>query len=115
MQWPNYIHYNDNGVSETPMFGFFALLFGPLGVCQLDFSWFANLTTGFIWFSSWIGKSPKRVAIAGLCLAATHLIYFISKPVTLGSVGYFVWLGSIILASLSAFHEPAEQQNQFVQ
>lgn len=111
MQWPYYIHYNSNG-PDVPMMGFFALLFGPLGVCQFDFSWFANLTTAFIWFTFWTGKSPTKAAIAGLWLAATHLTYFCSKAVTLESVGYFVWLGSIILAALSAFTGPANEKNQ---
>jgi hypothetical protein len=90
--------------SPERMFGIFAFFVGPIGLFAGHFSWLANPLLWFAWGR--FNKSKELVAL-GTAIAAlmVALGFALTKTVAVGSsgeypytlsVGYFVWLASIV-------------------
>ena len=89
--------------------GWSILLFGALG----HTSWFANPLLGFSWIATLFARRVPALilALAALALAVSFMFETsvitneagMANPVTGLREGYFLWLASMVLATIAAF------------
>jgi hypothetical protein len=91
-------------------YGIEALLLGPIGFFAGHFSWVANPLLWASWAKRTGQKSGLSFLLAFLALVAAALFFF-GTTTAVGSsgefqyhasVGFYVWLGSMVLASIAA-------------
>jgi len=89
---------------DPGFYGWHALILGPLGLLNGEFSWLANI---FLWGTWLVRKKPKTqqvvLTILALIFAGSYLVIpDISNQNHLVGPGYWLWLASMVLAGASA-------------
>ena len=93
---------------DPGFYGWHALILGPLGLLNGEFSWLANI---FLW-GTWLARKkpktlPVALAILALIFAGSYLLGYLVIPGRsnenhLVGPGYWWWLASMVLAGASA-------------
>ena len=104
-------YHSDIGYAEGgDYYGWAALLLGPIGLFAEHFSWLAN---PLLWFS-WMNFHRKffgSAFVASILAILMTLTFLVNKTIPVGSsgnfkyqvlIGYFLWVGSVVLAALAA-------------
>jgi hypothetical protein len=99
------------GYAEAGVYyGWAALLLGPIGLFVGHFSWLAN---PLLWFS-WLKFRRKNYGtafVASILAIIMALTFLLNETIPVGSsgsykyevlFGYFLWLGSVVLAAFAA-------------
>jgi hypothetical protein len=92
--------------------GLYLLLIGPLGMLAGVFEWFANPFLLAAWIFSWFGKNKITLPLALIAIGLIVAFLFrqtmiVSEAPTYAKItgyaaGYWLWLSSAIIATLSA-------------